>query len=399
MKLPALPLLLTLLAAPAVADNVQVGPRPFYLMDQMANGPLKNKLLSCADQPIRRTDFSIGHRGAGLQFPEHTTQSYTAAARMGAGVVECDVTFTKDLELVCRHAQNDLHTTTNILATPLAAKCTAGFTPAQDGEKANAECRTSDLTLTEFQSLSGKMDAADSTANTVEAYMNATAPWRTDLYAADGGELLTHAQSIALIKSKGAKFTPELKSPAVDMPFNGFTQQAYAQKMIDDYKAAGIPAQDVWAQSFDLEDILYWVKAEPLFGAQAVYLVAWGGSFDEQDPATWAESFDQLRAQGVNYLAPSMNMLLTLEDGQVVASNYAKAAKAAGLNLIAWTLERSGPLHDGGGWYYRSITDAITDDGVMFDVIDTLAQDVGVSGIFSDWPATVSYYASCMGLK
>ncbi len=34
---------------------------------------------------------------------------------MGAGIVECDVTFTKDHQLVCRHAQNDLHTTTNIL--------------------------------------------------------------------------------------------------------------------------------------------------------------------------------------------------------------------------------------------------------------------------------------------
>jgi glycerophosphoryl diester phosphodiesterase len=49
---------------------------------------------------------------------------------MGAGIVECDVTFTKDKELVCRHAQNDLHTTTNILATPLAAKCVQPFTPA-----------------------------------------------------------------------------------------------------------------------------------------------------------------------------------------------------------------------------------------------------------------------------
>jgi glycerophosphoryl diester phosphodiesterase len=27
-----------------------------------------------------------------------------------------------------------------------------------------------------------------------------------------------------------------------------------------------------------------------------------------------------------------------------------------------------------------------------------LAQDVGIIGLFSDWPATVSYYASCMGL-
>jgi glycerophosphoryl diester phosphodiesterase len=38
---------------------------------------------------------------------------------MGAGILECDVTFTRDRELVCRHAQCDLHTTTNILDTPL----------------------------------------------------------------------------------------------------------------------------------------------------------------------------------------------------------------------------------------------------------------------------------------
>ena len=50
---------------------------------------------------------------------------------MGAGVVECDVTFTKDRQLVCRHSQCDLHTTTDILAVPeLAAKCSEPFTPA-----------------------------------------------------------------------------------------------------------------------------------------------------------------------------------------------------------------------------------------------------------------------------
>jgi glycerophosphoryl diester phosphodiesterase len=46
--------------------------------------------------------------------------------------------------------------------------------------------------------------------------------------------------------------TPELKSPSVDMPFDGFTQEAYAQKMIDEYKAAGVPPRDVWPQSFDI---------------------------------------------------------------------------------------------------------------------------------------------------
>ena len=30
--------------------------------------------------------------------------------------------------------------------------------------------------------------------------------------------------------------------------------------------------------------------------------------------------------------------------------------------------------------------------------LDALAQDVGVAGVFSDWPATVTFYANCMGL-
>ena len=49
---------------------------------------------------------------------------------MGAGIQECDVTFTNDRQLVCRHDQCDLHTTTNILLTPLAAKCSQPFAPA-----------------------------------------------------------------------------------------------------------------------------------------------------------------------------------------------------------------------------------------------------------------------------
>jgi glycerophosphoryl diester phosphodiesterase len=86
----------------------------------MDPSPLKHRLQQCSEKPLLKTDFSIGHRGAALQFPEHTKESYEAAARMGAGIVECDVTFTKDKQLVRRHAQNDLHTTTNILATSRA---------------------------------------------------------------------------------------------------------------------------------------------------------------------------------------------------------------------------------------------------------------------------------------
>ena len=75
--------------------EAQIGPRPFYLVDKMKDGPLKTELSQCTG-PFHKTDFSVGHRGAALQFPEHSRESYSAAARMGAGVIECDVTFTKD---------------------------------------------------------------------------------------------------------------------------------------------------------------------------------------------------------------------------------------------------------------------------------------------------------------
>ncbi|RPE71332.1 glycerophosphoryl diester phosphodiesterase [Pacificibacter maritimus] len=385
-------------AADSNDARIELGPRPAYLISMMDESPLKDALQACASMEPVRTDFSIAHRGAPLMFPEHTEQANRAGALMGAGIMECDVAFTADKELVCRHAQNDLHTTTNILATDLGAKCTTPFSPAMGDEKAQVECRTSDITLAEYHSLNGKMDAGNADATTVEDYMNATAAFRTDLYATKG-TLLSHKDSIELFKSLGAKFTPELKSPSVEMPFDGFTQEDYAQKLINEYKDAGIPASDVFAQSFDLDDVLYWIKAEPDFGANAVYLVEPIDGFDPQDESTWDQDFASLKAAGVNNLAPSMNMLVVAEGDDIVASNYAKAAKEAGLDLITWSLERSGPLANGGGWYFQSVTDAVNTDGDYFEILDALAQDAGVKGVFSDWPATVTYYASCMGLN
>ncbi|OBY25120.1 glycerophosphodiester phosphodiesterase [Leisingera sp. JC1] len=385
---------------PVAADTgLSYGPRPAYLVSKLPEGALKEKLQSCLGQAPQRTGFSIGHRGAPLMFPEHTAESNIAAAQMGAGILECDVTFTKDLELVCRHAQNDLHTTTDILTSDLAETCITPFTPADGETPASAECRTSDITLAEFRTLQPKMDSADKTALTAEAYQGGTASWRSTLFAS-GATSMTHAESIALFKSLGAKFTPELKSPAVEMPFNGFSQADYAQKLIDEYKSAGIPASDVWAQSFNLDDVLYWIENEPEFGKQAVFLDASYDleGFDHNNPATFPHDFAALHAKGVNYIAPPMWMLVTAKNGKIVPSAYAKEAKAAGLKLITWTLERSGPLASGGGWYFQSVSDLTTDDSMYYQLLDVLARDVGVEGVFSDWPATTTFYANCMGL-
>ena len=393
-------------AAQTVAQprEAQVGPRPFYLVDKMKDGPLKRELSQCTG-PFHKTDFSIGHRGAALQFPEHSKEAYMAAARMGAGVIECDVTFTKDRQLVCRHSQCDLHTTTNILSVPeLSAKCSQPFSPADPatGKKASAKCCTSDITLADFKRLTAKMDGFNPDAKTPEEYQNGTPRWRTDLYA-NSGTLMTHDESITLIKSLGAKFTPELKAAEVPMPFDGdYTQEKYATQMLDAYKKAGIPPDNVFAQSFNLADILFWVKTEPAFAAQAVYLEERyeKQGLDPNKPETWKPSMPELKASGVNILGPPIYAMLALDaEGKIVPSEYAKAAKAAGLELIGWSLERDGPLHKGGGFYHKSIKSAIDRDGDTLTVLDVLAKQVGVRAMFSDWPATTTFYASCMGMK
>ena len=105
----------------------------------------------------------------------------------------------------------------------------------------------------------------------------------------------------------------------------------------------------------------------------------------------------ELAASGVKVIAPPVWMLLALdEQNRIVPSSYARSAKDAGLEIITWTLERSGLLTNGGGWYYQTVTNAIDNDGDMMNVLDVLVQDVGVIGVFTDWPATVTYYANCM---
>jgi len=400
-------------------QGIQLGPRPFYLVDGMDEGPLKDKLKQCKNGPFRRTDFSIGHRGAALQFPEHTKEAYQAGARMGAGIVECDVTFTAKGDLVCRHAENDLHTTTNILLTPLAGKCIKPFTPATldaNGKvltPASAECRTSALTLDEFKSLQGKMDAFNPAARTVEEFVGGTPSWRTDVYTGRG-TLMTLRESIALNEKNGVKHTPELKAgdPATIASVFG-SQDKYAQAFADELEAAGVKPRDAFPQSFNVNDVLYWIK-NTRYGRQAVFLVDYNDVtnnillFDTNgkqllNREDQLKFFMELRNAKVRIIAPAMPALLAVNGNRVVPSQLAKDLKGMGFDLITWTFERS-DLRQGAskaGFYYDfdPTGAAIKKDSDMYKALDVLARDVKILGIFSDWPATVSYYASCMDLK
>ncbi|WP_456446215.1 glycerophosphodiester phosphodiesterase family protein [Oceanithermus sp.] len=379
-----------LLGGLALAQPAQLGPRPFYLLDRLAVGPLHERLAACAARTAAypRSPLAIGHRGAALFFPEHTREGYLAAVRQGAGFVECDAVPTRDGALVCRHSEGDLAETTNILSTPLAAKCRKGFRP---GKK--PDCRTTDLTLAEFLSLEGWPEGRNEDARKPEDYYRAAPAWRTLAYAP--GTVMSHRGYIELLRPTGVNFIPELKE--AERP-PGLSLEAYRRRIVDDYREAGVPPERVYLQSFDLATIRFWRRYAPDYARNAVWLDGRykERGFDPAHPERLVPTMEELAAEGLRYLSPPLWVLLALDDGgQIVPSAYARAARKAGLELIPWTLERSGPLSSGGGWYYQSVRPAIRTDGDVYRVLDVLVGEVGIYAVFSDWPATVAFFDAC----
>lgn len=376
--------LLTMLMLVIVTARAEIDPtdRALTLAADLPAGALKERLQSCASGPFYPTAFSIAHRGAPLGYPEHSREGYIAAANMGAGVIECDVTFTKDLELVCRHSQCDLASSTNILQTELATTCQQPFTPAASAEPASARCCTSDITLAEFKTLCARPDITNTQATSVDEFL---APLRSPVIdqPSQCGTVMSHRDSIKLIQRLGAAFIPELKRPEVPMPFNGFSQQAYADKLLAEYRELGIPAEKIYPQSFSFDDVRHWIKKHPEFAQQTLWLVP----RPRQITPPTLQELRSLRAQGLKIIAPPIHMLVWQNaQGRIVPTAFAKAARASGLKIITWTFEAAKATAAAYG----------NQPGLMLEALDVLAQDVRVSGVFSDWPGTVTYYANCM---
>lgn len=135
----------------------------------------------------------------------------------------------------------------------------------------------------------------------------------------------------------------------------------------------------------------HWINNNPRFGKQAVFLDA--SVYQDPNFEPSLADFGRLKSKGINIIAPPMFALLTLDsNNQIVPSDYAKLAKAVDLDILTWTIERSGRLIEdmkngsGGTFYYSSILDAINNDGDMMETLDVLAKDVGVIGFFLTGP-------------
>ncbi|KAJ3521659.1 hypothetical protein NM208_g13193 [Fusarium decemcellulare] len=213
------------------------------------------------------------------------------------------------------------------------------------------------------------MEGFNATATNVTEYQHGTPSWRTELTSA-------------------SNTPPELKTPEVKMPFQGdYTQ-----------KKRGVNPKKVYLQSFLYDDILYWLKADPQFAAQAMYLDETGDTPETFETAV--ANLTRYVEDGLKFIAPPLPYLVKAKDGKIVPSEYAIKARKLGLDIITWSLERSGPLENGanGDYYYYSIASVVNNDGDVYKLLDVFRQ-IGVFGVFSDWSSTVTYYANCFGIK
>jgi len=192
-----------------------------------------------------------------------------------------------------------------------------------------------------------------------------TPAFRTDLYASCAA-VVSHRESIRLIDSLGRDFAPELKSYSPPLPpaappggtpaaaGRPLTLDEARAKMLHEYAEMGIEPARVIAQSFHLEDVLYWRTNFPHFPTAflddgSALAPSATGSHE------LARQFAALKAQGIHTLASPIWKLLDRPAAiagapspapapAFVASAYAREARAAGLRLLAWTLERPGPI-------------------------------------------------------
>lgn len=181
---------------------------------------------------------------------------------------------------------------------------------------------------------------------------------------------------------------------------SNYTQEDYAKQLTDEYIELGIDPELVWPASRNWADTIYWVKNTPFKNAVAV----------EENSSVYYLDSNELKKHvkdiydaGVQLLAAPTWMLVDMENSaevkKIIASNYTRISKEIGFDMIGFAVERSIPASEGGGYYYQTVQERLKHDGDMFFMLQALHKEVGAVGVFSDWPATTTFYANCMKVE
>ena len=269
-------------------------------------------------------------RGASGLRPEHTLEGYTLALEQGADVVEPDLVVSRDLQLIVRHDRG-LSRSTDIAARPTFAS-----------RKRDGDWWVEDLEAGEI------------------ALLRATQPFPQRDHRYDGefrvptfAAVLLWAETAARQRNQPVLLYPELKSPGLlaargrdPLPrFLALARQRNPTRV------------QLWLQCFEIEPLRQLREQAEL----PVFLLLDQG-------ADWRRAL-RMHADAVDGVGVHKALLATA--GRE-SSGLVEEAHASGLGVHAWTY-RDDAVAPG----FRSVDDELE-----------LAFDLGVDGVFADFPQT-----------
>lgn len=312
---------------------------------------------------VTETPLIIAHRGSSGQMPEHTVEAYKLAVEQGADMIECDLAVTKDLQLVCAH-EPWLSETTDVGSRPeFADRKKRYFIPSELGYV--TDYFTIDFTLEELKTIRRVQQRSyrDQTYNRMFS-------------------IATLQEHIAVAKNESNLKTvgiyPETKSPEFFNEFlkpNDTTVEDLLVNVLHEngYNSKSSPC---FIQSFDVRSLQYLRNITEL---RLVFLT--GTSL----PDTQLSSL----ASYVFGIGPSKSTIVQVDpttDKNIRNTDFIERAHSFGLQVHPYTFRNEDQFMalDYGADPYEELK--------MFI-------DLGVDGLFSDFPATLNRYLQIEELR
>lgn len=289
-----------------------------------------------------RPPIVIAHRGASGERPEHTLEAYALAIAQGADCIEPDLVLTKDGVLVARH-DIYLSTTTDVADHPEFAARRRLAT--DEGHRGLEDWFVADFTLAELRTLRAR-----------QAFAGRSTAFDGQFMIPTFDEVLTLANRSRTTRDTPVCVYPEAKAPA----FHASLGQDIGGTILAALRAHGLDAADapVFIQSFEPA----FVREMAARTSLPVILLA--GDTTALAAARALEGAPFWDGLGVTHAM--------LFDATGASSGLVEAAHAAGTPVHVWTYRDDAPFRP----------DESTEAAMRH------ALDLGVDGVFSDFPAT-----------
>ncbi|MFT4928245.1 MAG: glycerophosphoryl diester phosphodiesterase [Phenylobacterium sp.] len=340
-------------------------------------------LQGCASVTKSEHKLVIAHRGASGYLPEHSLPAKAMAYAMGVDYIEQDVVMTKDNHLVVLHDRYLDRVTDVMQRFPKRYRLVAG----------DKRWFAIDFTLDEIKQL--KMSEGFSLDKNSKL-LTAGYPNRFPLFKSNFS-VSTLAEEIELIQGlnhstgksigKGVGLYVEIKAPW----FHRHEGKDISKAVLTELKGYGYTskADKVFVQCFDpVETKRIHDQLMPALGVELklVQLIAqtdWLETFTYQQGTATPYNYDWMFEAGAmtriakyaDAIGPWKSMLISDDStpGHLIISNMVTQAHAAGLKVHPYT--------------FRNDPGRIPGYATSFeDMLDIFLYQVGVDGIFSDYP-------------